>query len=188
LVQFDAILLAGGASTRLSGRDKARVVIGGRTLLDRAVAAAGDANTVVVVGPHRQIDADVVWTQEDPPGSGPAAAVAAGLALVGGDLVLLLAVDQPLVTRQEVAMLVAAADQRGAVAVDGSGRTQPLLGVYPRSALADAIASIDVQGARVQDVVARLGPVRVPLGDVARDCDTWDDIERFEEAVSVRSI
>jgi molybdopterin-guanine dinucleotide biosynthesis protein A len=52
---FDAVVLAGGRSTRLGGADKPGLVVGRRTLLGSvvwAVTAAG-ASRVVVVGPQR---------------------------------------------------------------------------------------------------------------------------------------
>ena len=49
-----AIILAGGASTRLDA-DKPEQLVGGRRLLDIAVSAVADADAVVVVGPPREV-------------------------------------------------------------------------------------------------------------------------------------
>lgn len=76
-------MLAGGTGTRLGGVDKAALELAGRPLLDRvldAVAAAGALGTVVVgdVAAHGRPGVRVVV--EDPPRSGPAAGIVAGLA------------------------------------------------------------------------------------------------------------
>ncbi len=52
---FDAIVLAGAASRRLDGADKALVEIGGRTLLDTVLAADRGRRRVIVAGPQRPV-------------------------------------------------------------------------------------------------------------------------------------
>uniref|UniRef100_UPI0039EF6021 molybdenum cofactor guanylyltransferase n=1 Tax=Sinomonas sp. G460-2 TaxID=3393464 RepID=UPI0039EF6021 len=49
---FDAIVLAGGRSSRLGGYPKPRLVYEGVTLLDRALGAVSAARRVAVVGPE----------------------------------------------------------------------------------------------------------------------------------------
>jgi molybdopterin-guanine dinucleotide biosynthesis protein A len=89
------------------------VVVGGRTLLDRALAATADARRVVVVGPAPQLSERgegmdgprsdtsrerLVAAREDPPFGGPVAGIAAGLRALGPEpsaWVLVLACDVP---------------------------------------------------------------------------------------------
>src|SRR5207253_6166424 len=91
-----AVVLAGGEGRRMGGVDKAALVVGGRTLLDRILAAAaGVAGRLVVVGPPRPVGLEraVLFVQEDEPGGGPVPAVAAALDATGGaSVVLVLAV------------------------------------------------------------------------------------------------
>jgi molybdenum cofactor guanylyltransferase len=77
---FGAVILAGGRASRLSGLDKMSIEVGGRSLLQRSVDAVAGAEPVVVVGPCRAVVGEVVWTREQPPGAGPVAALAAGIA------------------------------------------------------------------------------------------------------------
>src|SRR5699024_3826678 len=94
-----AIVLAGGRGSRLGGVDKAALVVGGSALLDTALAATEGCAPRVVVGPaDRAVPDDVLRTREDPVLSGPASAVAAGMAAVAAtgtdpDWVVLLACD-----------------------------------------------------------------------------------------------
>ena len=122
-----AVVLAGGAGRRLGGVDKAGLVLGGRTLLDRVLAAAaGVAGRLVVVGPPRAVDLEraVIFVQEDVPGGGPVPAVAAALDATGGaSVVLVLAVDLPLLTTAALARLVdELAGRRPARGGGGRGR------------------------------------------------------------------
>ncbi|WP_431983865.1 DUF6457 domain-containing protein [Streptomyces qinglanensis] len=76
---YTALVLAGGGARRLGGADKPAVTVGGRPLLDRVLAACGDAAATVVVGPRRPTCRPVLWAREEPPGGGPLAALQAGL-------------------------------------------------------------------------------------------------------------
>lgn len=125
---YAAIVLAGGKSARL-GRDKTRVEVGGRSALDRVLAALDDTAQVVVVGVPRAVDRpDVVWTQEEPPGGGPAAGVAVAAGLVSAPWAVVLAGDLPMVDAATVHRLLAGAEgpYDGAVLVDAEGRRQHL--------------------------------------------------------------
>ena len=76
---FCAIIVAGGKSSRLGNTPKAGLSNGTHTLLDRALLAVSQADACVVVGPETlPVPNDVLLTREDPPYSGPAAAIHAG--------------------------------------------------------------------------------------------------------------
>jgi molybdopterin-guanine dinucleotide biosynthesis protein A len=82
---YAAIVLAGGEAKRLGGIDKVMANVGGMPLLDRALVACADARSTVVVGPQRPVQRPVRWTRESPPGTGPLAAIVAGLATLPDD-------------------------------------------------------------------------------------------------------
>jgi molybdopterin-guanine dinucleotide biosynthesis protein A len=135
-----AAVLAGGAGRRMGGLDKALLVVGGVTLLDRVLAAARPVcDRLVVVGPPRPVSADgVTFVVEDVPGGGPVPAVAAALgALDGCDLVVVLAVDLPLLRSDHLRLLVAALDDPAVAAAAAAdvGGPNPLLAAYRRTAL-----------------------------------------------------
>jgi molybdopterin-guanine dinucleotide biosynthesis protein A len=171
-----AIVLAGGSGRRLGGVDKAGVVLGGRTLLDRALAAVGGASPIVVVGPERSVDG-VVWTREDPPGGGPVAGLAAGLAeLADVDFVAVLAVDQPGVTASTVDRLRAAVGTAAGAVLVADGHLQWLAGVW-RTAVLRAAMPGEPDGASLRSVLRPLAPVEVPArSGEADDVDTPEDL------------
>ncbi|RAO49643.1 Molybdenum cofactor guanylyltransferase, partial [Micromonospora saelicesensis] len=105
---YAAVVLAGGAARRMGGLDKPALPVGGRPMRDRVLAAVSDATPRVLVGAADAVPAGVRVVREDPPGGGPVAAAAAGLALLDPDVsvVALLAADLPLLTRAAIGDLL----------------------------------------------------------------------------------
>ena len=183
----DAIVLTGGRGSRLGGADKGALTLGGTTLLSRALAAASSARATVVVGPREGIPEDMLTAREEPPFAGPVAAIAAGLEALpspAADHVLVLACDMPFADEAVEALLSARASD-GAWAVDPDGREQPLLAVYRRAALVDALEALDtVVNAPMRALTATLAMTPVAVGRAALDADTWDDVERLRKEMS----
>ena len=199
LPRFDAVVLAGGAGRRLGGVDKATVAVAGRTLLDRALAAVADARTTVVVGPDRDLPAGVRTTQEQPPGGGPVAALAAGLAALdpdGAHVVVVLACDMPFLEATAVKRLAVAASgdddparpADGAVLVDEDGRRQPLAAAYRRESLERAVDGLgEVRDAAMRNLARCLTIVEIPADPgTTLDCDTWPDVHRSHRILEER--
>jgi molybdopterin-guanine dinucleotide biosynthesis protein A len=187
-----AVIVAGGAGLRLGGVDKPALTVEGGTLLDRALAAVGGVPTVVV-GPVRDLPTRIRQTQEQPPGSGPAAAVSAGLGalpnLADHALVAVLAADLPGITPATVERLATAVgpgdiagdpSPAGAVLVDADGRRQYLLGVFHLGPLLAAARAADWTGRPVRALLDPLIDVEVPaLGEEAADVDTPEQYRRL---------
>jgi molybdopterin-guanine dinucleotide biosynthesis protein A len=199
-ITHDAVVLAGGQATRLGGTAKARLVVDGERLLDRALTASGRAREVVVVGPPELADAlteapsseappdavqhTPVLTREDPPFGGPAAGLAAGLRALtapGAPWVLLLAVDVPYAAGA-ITLLEQAVSREP---VDGAylvraGRAQWLVGLYRRAALDAALRGITTDGASMKHLVGGLHCVEVPdRAGWSDDIDTPADAARL---------
>lgn len=167
---YDGLIVAGGRGRRMGVADKTALLVGDRPMLDAARAALARAELTVVVGPG----GDMV---EEPPGGGPLAAVAAGLARVEAPVVVVLAADLPFVTVDAVEALV---ERASAVAVDDGDREQYLLAAYRTDALRRALPD-DCAGGSLRSVVDALAPARVALGGTPPpwwDCDTPQDLAR----------
>lgn len=196
-----AILLAGGRATRVDGIDKTRFDVGGRTLLERAIAAARGARAtpITVVGPRPDAaasapsaEADISWVREDPPFGGPAAAVVAALRAWRDDpshndapWTLVLACDLPgaeaAVERLTDAVPHLPADTDGVCLADESSRPQWLTGVYRTASLrrrADALPH-DGHDASVRALLDDLAiaVIAAPAAETD-DVDTWEDLSR----------
>lgn len=185
---MDAIVLAGGTGRRLGGLDKPAQLVGGQSLLARAVSAARDAGVIAVVGPPRPGIAGVRWCQEQPPGGGPVAAIAAGLAETSDATVLVLAADLPWADAAVQPLLAALqADASGAavgcaVLTDAQGRRNPLASAWRRAALIAALeATRPHHGARASALLDAVGVVEVlDTGGWGEDCDTPADLARAQ--------
>lgn len=180
----DAIVLAGGRASRMGGVDKPAIVIGGRSMLDAALAAVAGRGRTVVVGPHRpELNPEIRQVREVPPGSGPVAAVDAGLRALAGSrapLVVVLAADMPFVTPGTITELLRHEAESGAEAVfaaDESGRPQYLVGVWRRSALNAALAELDSLINQPMKALVPADTAIVGLSGIA-DCDTEDEVRR----------
>lgn len=169
---FDAIVLAGGRGSRLGGIDKSALVHRGSTLLEHSLAAVADARRVVLVG-DRPAPHGVIGAVEDPPGAGPAAAVAAGLAALGdpAPLVAVLASDVPEVVTAFAQLRTCGAP---AVAVDPEGFRQHLLALYPGPELMARTQQGAQEGRSMRELVDGL-----VVQEVAVDVD---DVDRPEDA------
>ncbi|MEV4894434.1 NTP transferase domain-containing protein [Nonomuraea sp. NPDC055795] len=175
-MEYDAVILAGGAARRLGGVDKPGLSVGGRSLLEIVAAAVPDAGRVIVVGPERPAPR-ARYVLEEPRGGGPVPALRAGLDEVLAPWVALLAGDMPLLRAAHVTALYdAASGGRGAVLVDDGGREQWLAGVWRAGVLREALGGYD--GRSLRGLLGPLEPVRVALpGRPWFDCDTMDDLE-----------
>ncbi|MEV6429371.1 NTP transferase domain-containing protein [Nocardia sp. NPDC051463] len=184
----DAIILAGGRASRMGGVDKPAIVIGGRSMLDAALAAVAGCVRIVVVGPQRpELSSAIQQVREVPPGSGPVAAVDAGLRALGAaasPLVVVLAADMPFLTAAVVVDLIRHATESGADAVfaaDESGRPQYLTGVWRRSALAAALAKLDSLVNQPMKALVPTDTATVAMPGIA-DCDTDEQVRRARAA------
>jgi molybdopterin-guanine dinucleotide biosynthesis protein A len=180
-----AIVLTGGSAVRFQGADKASIELAGATLLEHVLRALADVPAVVVVGDEVGTSRPVTFLREDPPGGGPAAGLLAGLAGFPRlpRLVVVLAVDMPLVTTATVNRLLMSVEKDGALLVDGDGRRQYLCAVYRAEALLAAAPAPEEQpGLPVRRLVGGLNLTEVPaISGEAQDVDTWEDLLALRE-------
>lgn len=172
---LDAVILAGGAGTRMGGVDKPGLEVAGRTLLERVAAAAralSPRGLTIVVGPERD-SPRALYVREDPPGAGPVPALRAGLEHVVSDRFALLAADLPHLAAEHLALL-----EPNSVFVDAGGREQWLTGVWRTADVRAALAAYT--GRSLYGVLGPLEPRRVPVPDpdAVADCDTPEDLAR----------
>ncbi len=180
--------------------------------MERTLDACEGASSVVIVGGEHLRREGALWACEDPPGSGPAAGLAAGLKVldVEGDpsaFVLVLGTDTPRASSAAASLLARMRDDavgvadvadvagvadaggvdspNGAWLVDASGTAQPLVAVYRRDAIADRCASHATPGASLRRVTSGLAMIAVEdVQDASRDVDTWEDVEYWEGELS----
>jgi molybdopterin-guanine dinucleotide biosynthesis protein A len=167
------------------GTGKANLVVGGEALAARAARVlAAVCAPVVEVGPGAS---GLPSVREQPPGSGPLAALVAGAETVAVDApVLLLACDLPFVTPAILRLLAEWPDTDNVVPVAG-GRLQYVCARYAPGALEEAKRSLRRGRRALADLVARTGYVQVDEScwrahgppHAFADLDTPEDLRRF---------
>ena len=198
LGDLDVIVLAGGRGSRLGGIDKSALVYLGRPLRRHVLGSVRAARRVAWVGaptPGLALDTwpGVRVTREEPVFAGPAAALAAGLAVLADDparFTLVLAADLPSAASAVPELLRrfdGSAD--GVLAVDDTGRRQFLLGVYRTAALGEQVRLAGpLAGLPVRRLLEplNLSDVLLPAG-LCADVDTAEDAARYGIRLPVSS-
>jgi molybdenum cofactor cytidylyltransferase len=191
-----AVLLAAGAGSRMGGRPKALLELGGVPLIRRqliALSGAGVDEVVVVLGHHAELlepvvqDFPVTLVRNPRPDDGQVSSQRLGLQALAGrlDAVLVALADQPLVQAQDIGALIGAYKKRP----EGTSVLVPMVGGEPGNPV---IFSADVKEQILQgdanvgcrqwraahpDAVA---PFDTDNRRYRVDVDTLEDIERFE--------
>lgn len=122
-VVLGAVLLAAGSASRLGGRPKSLLTLGGVPLIRRqiiALSGAGVDELVVVTGHHAELiepvvqDFPVTLVRNPAPEAGQTSSQRLGLAALGGklDAVIVALADQPLLNAQDITALIGAWKKR----------------------------------------------------------------------------
>ena len=191
-----AVLLAAGAGSRLGGRPKSLLELGGVPLIRRqliALSGAGADEVVVVLGHHAEAieaavcDFPVTLARNPSPDDGQASSVRIGLQALSGklDAVIVALADQPMVNAADITALIGAFKKRGdAAMVVPRVAGQPGNPVIFDAALRDEWLAGDANAAcrRWRDA----HPERVRWLDTDNqryrvDIDTPEDMLRFTE-------
>ena len=191
------MLLAAGAGSRLGGRPKSLLELDGAPLIRRifiALKAARIDSMVMVLGHHADAienavrDLPVKRVRNPFPDDGPASSLRIGLQALTMDVdaVIVLLADQPLITKTDIADLIAAFKLRGdrqmVVPRVGDEPGEPGNPIIITAALRDQWLAGDVRatGQRWRDA----NPMRVHWFDTNNDhysvdIDTPEDMARF---------
>lgn len=191
-----AVLLAAGAGSRMGGRPKALLELGGVPLIRRqliALSGAGVDEVVVVLGHHAEHiepvvqDFPVTLVRNPQPDDGQASSLRIGLQALTGklDAVLVALADQPLINAQDIGALIGAYKKRseGISVVVPQVHGEPGNPVIFSADVREQILQGDANVGCRQWRAAHPESVAPFVTDNRRfrvDLDTLDDIERFE--------
>lgn len=195
-VVVGAVLLAAGSGSRLGGRPKSLLELGGVPLIRRqliALSGAGVDEVVVVLGHHADAieaavrDFPVTLARNPSPDDGQASSVRIGLQALAGklDAVIVVLADQPMINAQDITALIGAFKKRG----DASMLVPRVAGEPGNPVIFEAelreqwlAGDVDAACRRWRDA----NPERVRWFDTDNqryrvDIDTPEDIARFVE-------
>jgi molybdopterin-guanine dinucleotide biosynthesis protein A len=164
---YSAVLLAGGESRRM-GRDKAAVVFRDEPLWRRQLRVLRD------LGPERvyvSARTESSWLPDDtellldePPSRGPLSGLTKALERMETSHLLVLAVDMPFVTREQLHHLCTLATEGCGVVPMIGERAEPLAAIYPKESALDFAAALAGSDFSLQALVRKLeaaGQVRM---------------------------
>lgn len=191
-----AVLLAAGSGSRMGGRPKALLELGGVPLILRqliALSGAGIDELVVVLGHHAaQIEPVVqkfplTLVHNPRPDDGQVSSQRLGLAALGHklDAVLVALADQPLVNEQDITALIGAYKKRPAgtsvvvPTVDGAPGNPVIFSAQVREQILAGEADIGCRQWRAAHPEA-VAPFVTDNRRFRLDIDTLEDIARFE--------
>jgi molybdenum cofactor cytidylyltransferase len=196
-----AVLLAAGAGSRLGGRPKALLELGGVPLVLRqliALSGAGVDEVAVVLGHHADaVEAAVrafpiTLVTNPSPDDGQPSSVRLGLRALSPklDAVIVALADQPLVDAQDIIALISAFKQRG----DAAMVVPRVAGEPGNPVIFDAVLRDEWLAGRAELACRRWRqdhPDRVRWLDTDNrryrvDIDTEDDLERFAASTGHR--
>ncbi len=164
------LVLAGGGSTRF-GQDKAMVPVDGSPMVQRVFDALSNVAPRVLVstGAEDRPYATAGRVRDVFPGRGPLAGLHAGLRACRTTWLMVVACDLPFLRSRDLETILAARtrDAQAVVAVDSSGRLQPLCGCYHVSVLPVAEDMLTSGESAVHGLLERIARTEVPLPDTS---------------------
>ena len=160
---LSAVLLAGGESTRM-GRDKATLEWRGVPLWAGQIEKLRALTSDIFVSARSAVPwrpADVKLVIDKLPPRGPLSGVAASLATMETDCLLVLAVDMPFITLSHLRRVCDCAKPgMGAVPVV-NGKVEPLVAVYPKRSASIFAEALNGTDHSLQQVVRRLAELEL---------------------------
>lgn len=203
-VVVGAMLLAAGGGSRIGGRPKCLLELGGVPLIRRqliALSGAGVDEVVVVLGHHAALiepvvqDFPVTLVHNPDPDAGQVSSQRVGLAALGGklDAVIVALADQPLINAQDITALIGAWKKRP----PGTSVVHPQVGgergnpVIFDAEVREQVLAGDAQLGCRQWQAAHPQAVAPFVTDNRRyrvDIDTPQDLERFERETGHRLV
>lgn len=186
-----AFVLAGGKSTRM-GRDKAKLSLHGRTLLETALRAArGATQDVLVVGSPKMYGKYAPAIDDIYPDCGPLGGIHAALSHAKTEFSLVLAVDTPFLSPGLLVYLAQRAlAQRATVAApEINGYPQPLCAIYSRDFLPIAERALRAGQYKIVPLFPHSRTLLIPEAELkgfAFNAEMFENLntpEEFERAV-----
>ncbi len=179
--QVSGCILAGGRSSRM-GRDKAALLLGGRTLLALQAEKLRSLGLGELLISGTAALPGARTTPDSLPDRGPLGGLYAALSAAAFPCCLAVSVDVPLIPVQTLRELIEA-HRGGATLLCAEGRTEPLLGVYDCALAKQIYPLIAVSGAPVRALLDRVPVCRVAYTadpGLLINCNTPEEFARAE--------
>jgi molybdenum cofactor guanylyltransferase len=164
-------ILAGGQATRFGGRDKSALLVDGRAILDRQIAALAPLTDDLMVVGDRAVAPHASRPRAIPdavPGCGPLGGLHAALTAARHDVLLLIACDMPYVSAPFAEYLLSLAGDADIVVPQSERGYHPLCAVYTRACREPAGAQLADDRLKMRELMDRMRTRVVPVDDIRR--------------------
>ncbi len=164
-VSVSGILLAGGKSRRMGGINKALLDVGGRRIIERAVAVLRALFTEIVVVTNSPEDFEFLrlpMFRDKIPGAGSLGGLYTGLSVTKGDYGFLAACDMPFLLQGPIRHIVNSINDHDVVIPRVQGYLEPLHAVYSRRCLPFIEALLVQDNLRIIDFLSKVDVLEIP--------------------------
>jgi len=189
--QTTGVLLAGGRSTRMGGRNKAFAAVGGEPIVARALRVLRSLFSDIVIATNdvdRYRDFGATIVADVFPGRGPLAGVHAAMGIASQPYVFVAACDMPGLDERAIRFLLAQAGDTDAVVPRWEGDIEPLHAAYAVGTRPIAEACLREGRAAMRDFLPKLRVTYVPetdLAQVAGTAESFLNVNTPEELAAV---
>jgi len=195
-MRVTGVIQAGGLSTRMGGRPKALLELGGRRLVERVVAALDgvvDDLLVVTNTPELYAFLGLPMVGDVFPGGGSLGGIYSGLRAASGEAAFTVACDMPFVKREVVRLVVERAAEGDVVVPRVAGQYETLHAAYGKACLPHMEERLRAGRLKIVGFFDRVRVVEIAEAEVARHGDpallfmnvnTPEELERARAAVA----
>lgn len=202
ITDASCVILVGGESKRMGGRDKAKTPLKGKSLLRRVFESIEASFIDIMVSAHK---ADYITELEGAniriitdtlPGRGPALGIAEALKEAKNDWVLALACDQPMIERGVIDHLAGLREGYDVVVPVSNGELQTLFAFYKRTCLEPLKERLSAKDPRrsLKGFLEKTEELKVryvkeeELKEIDRELKSFMDIDTPEELSRIEGI
>jgi molybdopterin-guanine dinucleotide biosynthesis protein A len=170
-MRVTGVVQAGGQSTRMGGRPKGLLELGGRRIIERvldAVAPVVDDVLIVTNTPELYRFLDVPMVGDVHPGHGSLGGIFSGLAAARGEATFVVACDMPFLHRDVARLVVARAGEGDVVIPRVGGQLETMHAVYGKACLAPIEARLAAGRLKIVGFFESVRVVEIDEAEVAR--------------------
>ncbi len=171
---LSAVILAGGESKRLNGRNKALLEVGGRRVMDRLMSALTPYFSEIVLvtnDPVRYLEWDVVIVTDHYDQRSSLTGIHAGLFAVSNSHALVTACDMPFVQPPMIELLTGAVEPHLDVIIPRTALGfEPMMAIYSKRCLKHMEAALKKREYQIQRIFRKVRKHEIKEPDL-RSCD-----------------
>lgn len=170
-MRVTGVIQAGGKSTRMGGRAKALMELGGRRIIDRVVEvvhAVTDQLLIVTNTPELYASLGLPMVPDVFPDHGSLGGIYSGLRAAPGDAAFTVACDMPFLMPEVARLVIDRAALADVVLPTSGGRLETLHACYAKTCLAPMEAKLHQGRLRVAGFFDEVRVLAIPEEEVAR--------------------